>query len=269
MQNSRNWRRRQAMVALGLSALAQAAAPLGLRAAEKKPAPPFKFLTVSDLHVSEPANSIYGAKVVNAMNAEGGALALVVGDMVNDGKENELHVAKEVLSHLAMPYCVVRGNHDGKEGFAGVFPAANTRNYFVEQGIHFIAFEPDAKDKSPWQNKEAQPEAMAALRALVAKIPANEPIVFFCHYPLADGVRYQLKNAKQVLALFNGKKLLAGISGHFHGNTERLQNGVLLTTTACASSARTNHDKTKAKGFRVFEVDAALKITTQFRAVPE
>jgi hypothetical protein len=57
------------------------------------------------------------------------------------------------------------------------------------------------------------------------------------------------------------------MSGHFHGNTENIQNGVLMTTTACCSGTRGNHDGTKPKGYRVFHIDGQMKITTEFREV--
>jgi hypothetical protein len=57
------------------------------------------------------------------------------------------------------------------------------------------------------------------------------------------------------------------MSGHFHGNTVNIENGVLMTTTACSSGTRGNHDGTKAKGYRVFRVDDRMKITTEFKEV--
>jgi predicted phosphodiesterase len=45
------------------------------------------------------------------------------------------------------------------------------------------------------------------------------------HYPFVKGVKYRTKNADDVQALFKSKRLLAMISGHFHGNTERRETG--------------------------------------------
>ena len=57
------------------------------------------------------------------------------------------------------------------------------------------------------------------------------------------------------------------VSGHFHGNTERRENGILMTTTACCSGRRGNHDGTKAKGYRIFHIDKDMNVTTEFREV--
>jgi hypothetical protein len=48
--------------------------------------------------------------------------------------------------------------------------------------------------------------------------------------------------------MFRGKKLLAVISGHFHGNTERVENGVLFTTTAGSSSTREKSRPLESEG---------------------
>lgn len=230
---------------------------------------PIKFLAMNDLHISTAADTPYPSKVIAAMNGEGAATALVLGDLVNNGKETEHRVAKGVLDQFTIPYHIVRGNHDGTDSIPHVYPAANTASHFVVQGIHFIALDPDPAETTPWQKKKAVPEALAALRQQLTSIPKDQPIVLLCHYPLANDVNYHLESADEVLALFAGHKLLATVGAHYHANTERWQNGILLTTTACSSSNRGNHDGTKAKGYRVFEVDAALHITTHFTQVPD
>ena len=42
---------------------------------------------------------------------------------------------------------------------------------------------------------------------------------------------------------------------------------VLMTTTACCSGRRGNHDGTTAKGYRVFTIDEGLQIATEFREI--
>lgn len=259
------------LLALSTTAF-QACAQTTLAAPPRQPATqpaPIKFLAMNDLHISTAADTPYPAKVIAAMNAERAATAIVDGDLVNNGKEVEHRVAKTVLDQFTIPYHIARGNHDGTDSIAHVYPADTTGNQFVVQGIHFIALDPDPQETTPWQAKKAVPEALATLRQELTSIPNDQPIVLLCHYPLANDVNYHLANADEVLALFAGRKLLATVGAHYHANTERWQNGILLTTTACSSCNRGNHDGTKAKGYRVFEIDAARHITTRFVQVPE
>jgi predicted phosphodiesterase len=225
---------------------------------------------MNDLHISATADTPYPAKVIAAMNAEGAVTAIVDGDLVNNGTEVEHRVAKTVLDQFTIPYHIVRGNHDGTDSIPYVYPPATTATHFKVQNIHFLVLDPDPKETTPWQAKKAVPEALAALRQELTSIPNDQPIILLCHYPLANDVNYHLANADEVLALFTGRKLLAAIGGHYHANTERWQNGVLLTTTACASGNRGNHDRANSpKGYRVFEIDAARHITTHFVPVAE
>ncbi|MCX7044231.1 MAG: metallophosphoesterase [Candidatus Sumerlaeota bacterium] len=227
-----------------------------------------KIMEVNDLHISTEKDTEYPAKVIEAMNREGAQLALVVGDIANSGKEDELRCAKGVLDKFTMPYYIVRGNHDGtKELFQQVFNKDRAPDHVAARGIHIVFLDPD--DKTTWDKKVAEPEAQDRLKKAIAAAPTGEPFVLCCHYPLGEGVPSRLKNSQEILDCFKDKKLLAAIGGHFHGNTEVTSNGILFTTTACASSFRANHNKTTAKGYRIFTITEDMKITTEFREVPE
>ena len=236
------------------------------QAAEEKPVELIKIVAANDLHLTDKASAAYPEKVVAAMNTEHAQLALVVGDLASEGELSELGLAKQVIDKLTVPYYVIRGNHDGTNHWASVFPQAKETYGFKMKGIHFIGLEPG--EATPWQHKKAEPRALEKGRELLPEIPEGEPIILFCHYPLIVNSSLGLENADEVLKLFKGKRLLAAISGHFHANTEVWKDGVLFTTTACASSTRNNHDKTAAKGYRVFEIDSSLRITTHFQEVP-
>lgn len=230
---------------------------------------PTKILSLGDMHITDDKSIAYPRKVIEAMNAEGGDLVLVCGDLAKDGLRSELEIAKGVLDEFKMPYYPVVGNHDAlyrgeKEEtlFSEVFSLKQNNYHFVKNGIHFIAI--DHGCGKAFNKNSVRPAAMAWIKETLTGIDENEPIVFFSHYPFGEGVRYQTPNSKEVLALFDGKKLLAMISGHFHGNTERRENGILMTTTACCSGTRGNHDGTKAKGYRVFHVDNKMNVTTEF-----
>ena len=233
---------------------------------------PLKILTLGDMHVLDEASTEYPSKVVEAMNREGGDLVLVCGDMATDGKRAELEFAKGVLDGFKMPYHVVPGNHDAlhagekrEEIFAEIFSMEDTSCHFVIKGVHFIGIDPGFGKN--FRKGAVSPKVMEGLKETVAAIPGDEPIIVFCHYPLAKAVKARLQNADDVLALFEGKKLLAAVGAHHHANTESREGGVLMTTTVCSSSTRDNHDGTLAKGYRVFCVDSAMNITTEFREV--
>jgi predicted phosphodiesterase len=233
---------------------------------------PVKILSMGDMHLTDQKSVTYPRKVIQAMNDEGGELVLACGDLGSKPKRSELELARDVLDELKMPYHPVLGNHDAlfsgeKEEslFREVFSLEQNSYHFAQKGIQFIGI--DHGCGKAYGDNSVRPAVMAWLKETLASISDDQPIVFFSHYPFAKGVKYRTKNADAVQALFSSKKLLAMISGHFHGNTERRENGVLMTTTACCSGTRNNHDRTKDKGYRVFHIDRELNITTEFRPV--
>jgi len=233
---------------------------------------PDKFLSLGDMHLTHEASAAYPRKVIEAMNIEGGGHVLACGDMASKPTKPELELARGVLDELKMPYYPVLGNHDAlfsgeKEEtlFREVFSLKENSYHFALNGIRFIGL--DHGCGRGYQNNAVRPAVMNWLDQTLATIPDDQPIILFSHYPFGKGVKYRTKNADEVQALFENKKLLAMISGHFHGNTERHENGILMTTTACSSGTRGNHDGTKPKGYRVFNVDERLNVTTEFKAV--
>lgn len=227
---------------------------------------PIKIAELNDIHISDSFSTNYPARILQEIDTEHAACVLVAGDLATDGTEDQLRLAKGVLDTLKTPYYVVRGNHDGDEKLFGkVFELKEATYEFDVGGLHGIALDPGFK--SDWKKKYVEPDMMEKLKSIAAKLTPDQPLIIFCHYPFAK-IRYQIQNSQETLEAFKGRKLLAIISGHYHGNTENFHDGVLLTTTACASSTRNNHDKTSAKGYRVFEIDKDLKVTTRFQEVP-
>ena len=233
-----------------------------------------KILTLGDMHVVDSKTISYPRKVIQAMNNEGGDLVLVCGDLGSNRQRSELELAKDVLDELKMPYYPVLGNHDARYSgekeealFAEVYSLKKNSYHFVKKGIHFLAIDHGCgKDMA---KNSVRLEGMAWIKDTLTRIPEDQPIAVFSHYPFANGVKYRTQNSDDVQALFTGKKLLAIISGHFHGNTERRENGILMTTTACCSGTRSNHDGTKAKGYRVFLVDEKMNVKSEFKPVEE
>jgi predicted phosphodiesterase len=227
---------------------------------------PVKFLEINDIHIKDEASTTYPLKVVAAMNSEKAAFVLVCGDVSTDGKEEQLTLAKEVLDNFAVPYHIVRGNHDGDGAtYSKVFNQKETTYSFEDHGLFCIGLDPGFK--TSWKEKYVEPDMLEVLGRTANQMPNDKPLIIFSHYPFAN-VPFQIKNPKDLLELFKTKKLLAVISGHYHANSEQIHDGILFTTTACASSTRKNHVPSQAKGYRVFELGSDLQLTTHFQEVP-
>ena len=233
---------------------------------------PLKILEFNDMHIKDGTATTYPRKVIAALNAEGGDLVLACGDLAQDGTKTELTRAKALCDQLKMPYYPVVGNHDclhsgGKPEtlYKEIMAVKETNCHFRKKGIHFVGI--DHGNGKNARDRAVRPATLAWLKKTLAGIDDAEPIIFFSHYPFGKGVKYCTQNASVVLAMFKGKRLLAVIGGHFHGNTLRKVRGAVITTTACSSGWRGNHDRTPDKGYRIIRVAKDLSIKTEFKVV--
>jgi len=249
--------------------LAATGATLGWLAAGRSlaEAGTFSFATMNDLHLQKDEGGKALAKMVDALNARDGLdFVAVLGDLTTAATPDEFTLAMSGLEQLKKPCYLVPGNHDTKLGgvaaYEGVFGPANwrkERNGWVLLGLNSCqGIESDVTipaERLEWLKKE------------VLSIDAATPIALFLHHPLNPHSKsYRVKNADEVLALFQGHSLRLAAAGHFHGNQEERRDGVLFTTTACCAGTRGNHDKTTEKGYRLFHCKGD-QIETKFVTV--
>ncbi len=227
----------------------------------------FSFAAINDLHLQTDEGGKALAKVVDALNARDDLdFTAVLGDLTTAARPEEFALAKTGLDRLHKPWHIIPGNHDAaREGvaeFEHLFGPANWRQEHKgwvllglnsTQGIASDVTIP--ADRLEWLKKE------------VSAIGPATPIVLFLHHPLNPHAKaYRVKNADEVLDLFQGHALRLAAAGHYHGNQEERRDGILFTTTACCAGTRGNHDKTTDKGYRVFHCKGD-QIETEFVAV--
>ncbi len=227
----------------------------------------FTFAAMNDLHLQADEDGKALAKMVDALNARNDLdFTAVLGDLTTAAKPEEFALAKTGLDRLQKPYYVIPGNHDaGKEdasAFERVFGPANWRREhggWVLLGLNSTQGASSdvtlPQDRLDWLKKE------------IATIEPATPIALFLHHPLNPHSKaYRVKNAEELLALFQEHTLRLAAAGHFHGNQEERRDGILFTTTACCAGTRGNHDKTTEKGYRLFHCKGD-RIETEFVVV--
>ena len=213
----------------------------------------FSFLVVNDLHSLDTKCRPWFEKVVKQMagHDEKPAFLLVVGDLANDGKADQLAAVKEIFAGLKLPVYAVPGNHDftdkgERKAYDDLYP--DRLNYaFDHGGWQFVAL--DTTEGTKYQNTTIAADTLNWLDGRLPKFDRKKPLVVFTHFPLGEGVRMRPKNAEEVLKRLKPFNLRAAYSGHFHGFTERSVGDAVLTTNRCCAFARGNHDGTKEKGY--------------------
>ena len=121
----------------------------------------------------------------------------------------------------------------------------------------------DTTEGTKYEKTSVQPHTFSWLSANLPKLDTQKPTVVFTHFPMGTEVKYRPANADRVLESFKAFNLQAVFCGHFHGFTERKFEKAPVYTNRCCALKRTNHDKTKEKGFFVCEA-AENRVTVRF-----
>ncbi|HCA47490.1 MAG TPA: hypothetical protein DEP45_09100 [Armatimonadetes bacterium] len=239
---------------------------LALIATTQAPAEDFWFAAISDTHMRDEVACEIVGEAVASMNADPRiALSLWLGDITDRSTEPEFILSKQVLTGLQRPWHPVRGNHDLKDGlFEQYFGPQNRR--VEHEGWVFLLIDTNGPKETL-----ISPGTMAWLRAQVATIAPDTPVVLAAHHPLLLGGLIPLAGAPEILALFDGHNLKAVLAGHLHANMEHVRQNTLFTVNACCATTRANIDHDSRRGYRLFHCrDGAL--TTEFvtvREIPE
>jgi predicted MPP superfamily phosphohydrolase len=258
--------RRQLLRYSAGSLLAAGLWPGTLGAAEADADTAFHFAAVNDLHYLDKRCIPWHEGVVKQIKAhpEKVELCLLIGDLAEHGKAEQLDPVRAIYRELDLPLHVVIGNHDWqaekeRKAFDDLFPKAG--NYFFEHhGWQFVGL--DSTD-GPKAQVAVRDETLKWLDDTLPKLDKKKPLVLFTHFPLGPWVIYRATNAEDLLRRFKEYNLQAVFNGHFHASTERRIGAVTLTTNRCCSFSRKNHDGSKEKGYFLCQAKEG-KITRRF-----
>lgn len=204
---------------------------------------------LSDVHV-RPAGVLYkGVADSNAMLAAAIAqlgamrpspdLVLISGDLVDEGDPAEYAALRGILAGLALPYCVIPGNHDERGALRAAFadhaylPAQGPMHYALEDyPVRIIALDSTVPGKHHGMIDEA---SLAWLRHTLAADTLRPALLMLHHPPVATGIPYLdiygLHNAQalaEVVAAFpNIERVLCG---HVHRSMQVRWAGSLVMT---------------------------------------
>jgi 3',5'-cyclic AMP phosphodiesterase CpdA len=211
------------------------------------------FLVINDTHYLDKNCGPWLEGVIRQMkgHAEKIDFCLLAGDLAEDGKPEQLEPVRGIFKQLGKPTYVVVGNHDyltqdNRKAYEELFPEL-INYHFEHRGWQFIGL--DTSEGQNSRNTTIQKPTLNWLDRTLPKLDKKRPTVIFTHFPMGPWVIGRPKNAADVLARFKEYNLQAVYCGHWHGFTERKLGKVILTTNRCCSYRRTNHDRTKEKGY--------------------
>ncbi len=178
----------------------------------------FQFAHIADTHVGGSTGAEDLQRTVDDLNQQSDIdFVILAGDVTEFGSATELYQAKEILSHLKMPYYVVPGNHDAKwsesgcNDFVRIFGSEGFT--FEKNGILFIG-------TASGPNMRMAPglvprEQIVYLDSILSGMKnPNQPIIFINHYPLDES----LANWYEVTDLLKTRNIQLTLLGHGHNN---------------------------------------------------
>ncbi len=219
---------------------------------------------LSDTHVTEPGRRACRVADTNAAVARCVArinalrprpdLALVTGDITNDGRPEQMREAARILSALGMPFRVVPGNHDDRGALLEAFGPehctatddGHVQYAFDHEDVRLIAVD-SSEPGTPggvFCDRRAR-----WLEAALASAGERSVIILLHHPPLkfgvletdADGFEGAGRLAELVRAHGNVERILCG---HIHLNAHARWCGTTVSTAPAASGMRLALDLT-------------------------
>lgn len=210
----------------------------------------FKFAFISDTHIDSSSGIAEEdlQLTVDDINAlENIDFVVLTGDITEMGTDEELKMAKSILSQLNIPFYIVPGNHDtGWSESGGV-------SFIQEFGYDKFAFEHNGYKvigcaSGPYvrmSDGHIPRDAVLWLDSVLAETPKNQRLIFANHYPLNNS----LDNWYEVTDRLKKYNTQFAICGHGHGNRALDFEGIPATM------GRSNlRAKEKIGGYNIVEV---------------
>ena len=209
-----------------------------------------KFVQVTDVHytkeISYSQEALEGAvKEINKL--ENVAFVVFTGDNIGSPSKENLVGFVRTVNKLDVPYYLVIGNHDvyksggmSKANYIDIVKANNILykpskpNYvFKKDGFVFIVVD-GAKEVIPGSIGYYRESTLEWLDKQLKKYKKN-PVVILQHYPLVEPKEHKSHRTyhpeKYFELLEKHRNVIAIISGHYHVNGEKMQDGIYHIST--------------------------------------
>lgn len=177
----------------------------------------FKYAFVTDTHIGTATGEEDLRRTIADINKQNDIdFTIVTGDVTEMGTNEELKLAKEILSGLKKPFYVIPGNHDTgwseSGGVAFIKEFGSDKFTFDHNGYRFIACASGPYVRM--SDGHIPRDATVWLDEILKKTPAKMPIVFINHYPIDNS----LDNWYEATDRLKKYNIQYAICGHGHQN---------------------------------------------------
>ena len=211
-----------------------------------------KFVQVADPHIAVKNNysiNVLKATIDDINKLDNISFVVFTGDNI-DSSNMENHLAfLKIINKLKVPYYIVIGNHDvfksngvSKKEYIAAIKRHNwlyrpsKPNYVFKRGEFVFIVVDGAKETIPGTGGYYRPRTLDWLDKQLTKYK-NRKVVILQHFPILQPIEskthrvYMPENYYAVLNRHNN--VIAIISGHYHINKEKMENGIYHITSPC------------------------------------
>lgn len=209
-----------------------------------------KIVQVTDSHYRKDnayANKVLKAAVKDINKLNGVSFVVFTGDNIDRAKEEDLIAFIRIVNKLKVPYYVAIGNHEvfksnglSKQRYMEVIKEQNfffrqrTPDYYFRKGSFGFLIADGAKEVIPGANGYFKESTLEYIDKQLTKHD-NLKFVIFQHFPLIEPKHSSTHNtykADEYLKLLNNhSNVIAIVSGHYHVNSEKMQDGIYHINT--------------------------------------
>ena len=213
-----------------------------------------KFVQVADTHVD--VRSPYSLNVLKAAISDINKLnnvsfVVFTGDNIDSSNVENLEAFLKIINKLKFPYYIVIGNHDvfksnglSKKEYISLIKKHNwfyrpsKPNYVFKKGEFVFIVLDGAKETIPGTGGYYRPATLNWFDKQLTKYKKRK-VVVIQHFPILqpiDSKTHRVYQPENYYAVLNRHdNVIAIISGHYHVNKEKMENGVYHINSPCLS----------------------------------
>ncbi len=218
---------------------------LGLQINIQASAGEIRFVQIADTHIAK--QNSYSQEILKAaikdINSIGNiSFVVFTGDNIDSSKVENLDTFMKIVKKLKVPYYLVIGNHDvfKSNGLSKVqyiervkshnwFYRPSKPNYVFKKGKFVFIVLDGAKETIPGTNGYYRKSTLEWFDTQLTKYK-KYPVIVFQHFPIlppTEEKSRQVYKPEDYFAVLNRHdNVIAIVSGHYHMNKEKMENGV-------------------------------------------
>ncbi len=175
-----------------------------------------RIAVMADIHVTPGnENDKKLTEVIKEINKSDAKIAILAGDLTNEGSDEQLYNVKSKLDAVKIPLFVIPGNHENtwSQSACKTFNDIWGQDRFVYETDDLVIVGINCGPFMKMGDGHIKQEDLSWLdRTLKEKVTQGKRVLSVCHYPILD----DLDNCNDYIAVLQKYPVIGHICGHYH-----------------------------------------------------